>query len=388
MNADKTREFAKARRLFPHAGKTVYFNSASYGPFCRPVEKAITDNLKLRLEATRDDTRMAMASGEALRAGYAKMIGASKKDVGLGLNTSFGLNVAAFGLPLKKGDEILVSDLEFPAIIYTWQAAAKQRGLKVRVVESTDRCFDIDALKKAITARSRVVSVSFVQFFNGFKLDLKEISLLCKKHGMYLVVDGIQGVGVETLDVKKAGIDILSCGCQKWLLGPQGCGFFYLSEEIRDSLANPFMSYLGVDWKMQYSDMWRYNLTPFDSARRFELGYYVILNMLGMKASCDIISALGVRNIQSHNHTLLDRLIDFIKTDTTYTITSRLEGRHRSSILSFTCDNVQALHKAIIRHKILLSLREGSIRVSAHLFNNAADIDRLIKVLKRFSAKR
>ena len=309
MNADKMREFAKARRLFPHTRKTVYFNSASYGPFNLPAEKAIADNLKLRLDATRDDTRMAMATAKALRADYAKMIGASKKDVGLGMNTSYGLNVAAFGLPLKKGDEILVSDLEFPAIIYTWQAAAKQRGLKVRVVKSTDRCFDIDALKEAITARSRVVSVSFVQFFNGFKLDLKEISSLCKKNGMYLVVDGIQGVGVETLNVRKMGIDILSCGCQKWLLGPQGCGFFYLSEEIRNSLANPFMSYQGVDWKMQYSDMCRYNLTPFDSARRFELGYYVILNMLAMKASTDIIGSLGIRNIQSHNHALADRLI-------------------------------------------------------------------------------
>jgi len=388
MNADKMQEFAKARRLFPHTKKSVYFNSASYGPFCLPVEKAIIDNLKLRLDATRDDTRMAMATGEALRGGYAKMIGASKKDVGLGLNTSFGLNVAAFGLPLKKGDEILVSDLEFPAIIYTWQAAARQRGLKVRVVKSSNRCFDIDALKKAITRHSRVVSVSFVQFFNGFKLDLKEISSLCKKHGMYLVVDGIQGVGVETLNVKRTGIDVLSCGCQKWLLGPQGCGFFYLSEEIRDRLANPFMSYLGVDWKMQYSDMCRYNLTPFDSARRFELGYYVVLNLLGMKASSEIIGGLGVKNIQSHNHGLLDRLIAYIKTDATYTVTSHLEPRHRSSILTFTCDDVRTLYKAIIKNRILVSLREGSIRVSAHLFNNAADIDRLIKVLKRFPGKR
>jgi len=384
MKEDTEAKFKDARSLFPHAGKVAYFNSASYGPFCTPVRDAICENIEIRMAAERDDSHDAFETADWLRAAYAKMIGAPSRTVGIGLNTSFGLNMAAFGLPLKRGDEVLVSDIEFPAIAYTWKAAAEARGLKIKYLKSTNRCFDITSFEKAIGKRTRVLSLSYVQFFNGFKNDLAELAKICRGNNIYLVVDGIQGMGVEPLNVVKTGIDVFTSGCQKWMLAPQGCGFFYLSDRVRDTMTPPVMSWLGVDWRMQFSDLFHYDRPWIDSARRFELGYYVVLNLHGMKAAAQVFRNLGIRNIQQHNHALIDRLARYIRAHPYYQITSSMEPKHRSSIFTFTCDRVPELHRELLKNKIILVNREGSIRVSVHLFNDESDIDHLIEVLERF----
>ncbi len=380
-------KFSQARLLFPHTNSISYFNSASYGPFCTPVQKAIEANIAVRLAADRDDSHDTFEAAEQLRGDYATLVGADSRQIGLGLNTSFGLNIAAFGLPLEPGDEILVSDIEFPAIVYTWQAAAQTRGLKVRFVASTDRQFDINKFQECITAKTKVLSLSYVQFFNGYKNDLAALSKICKENNIYFVVDGIQGMGVEPVDVTKIGIDIFTSGCQKWLLAPQGCGFFYLSDQIRKRLGIPFMSWLGVDWEMKFGDLFHYDRPYFDSAQKYELGYYAVLNILGMKASANLFLDLGIENIQKHNHVLIDRLADYVKSSGYYTVTSSLEEKHRSAIFTFTCPKFEELHKMILKAGIILVTREGSIRVSVHLFNDESDIDKLIETLEQFQQK-
>jgi cysteine desulfurase/selenocysteine lyase len=313
------------------------------------------------------------------------MIGATRRQVGLGLNTSFGLNVAAFGLPLKKGDEILVSDVEFPAVIYTFRAAAESRDLTLRFLKAVDRRFDVDGLRKSIGKRSRVLALSWVQFFDGYRNDLAEIADICRQHNMYFVVDGIQGMGVEPINVRKLGIDVFTSGCQKWMLAPQGCGFFYLSDDVCDQLKAPFMSWLGVDWGVKFDDLFHFDKPCFDSAERFEMGYYVVHNILGMQAAARIFQDLGIASIKRHNYALIDRLVKYIDSNPYYRVTSSLEKEHRSSIVTFTCDDIRSLHKQILSHKIICVCREGCIRVSVHLFNNEEDIDRLIEVLDGFS---
>jgi len=388
MKNDIAARFRKARALFDHTRKVTYFNSASYGPFCRPVREAIRANLDLRVAAESDDSHDAFDTSDQLRGDYARLIGAAKKQVGIGLNTSFGLNVAAFGLPLKRGDEVVISDIEFPAVTYVWRAAAETRGLRLRIQMSKDGGFDVEGFRKKITKRTRVLSLSYVQFHNGYKNDMKALAEICRKHRIYFIVDGIQGMGTEPINVRKLGIDVFTSGCQKWMLAPQGCGFFYLADSVRDKIKPPFMSWLGVDWKMNFSDLFYADKPYFDSARRFEMGYYAVLNLLGMKAAVGIFQDLGIANIQRHNHGLIDRLADFIRRDPYYGITCSMEPKHRSSIFTFTCDRVQELHRVLLKNKIILVNREGSIRVSVHLFNNEQDIDRMIAVLESFARRK
>lgn len=378
--------FRAARSLFPHTGNISYLNSASYCPLAQPVADVINENLQLRLLASEDDTNLIFETANELRGDFARLVGANKREIGLGQNTSHGLNVAAFGLPLKAGDEVLVSDVEFPAVIYTWQAAAKVRRLALRFVRSRGRCFDPDELKRSITKRSRVLSLSWVQFFNGFKNDLAELGRICRKRGIYFVVDGIQGMGVEPINVRRLGVDIFTSGCQKWMLAPQGTGFFFISDRVRDRLVTPFMSWHEVDWKLNWTDLFQYHLPPFDSARRFEMAYYNVMGLLGLKAAVKIFQTLGVRNIQRHNYRLIDKLADYVHRNPHYTITCNMRPEHRSSIFTFTCRGYQALHRQLLKHKIIASQREGSIRVSVHLFNDDTDIDRVIAVLEKFPA--
>ncbi|MEW6411228.1 MAG: aminotransferase class V-fold PLP-dependent enzyme [Candidatus Zixiibacteriota bacterium] len=385
MNDELKKKFADARCLFPHAGDVAYFNAASYGPFCTPVKEAIDANVKIRLEAKVDDSHEAFAVHDKLRQDYAGLIGADKREVGVALSTTYGLNIAAFGLPLKEGDEVLVSDVEFPAAVYTFKGAAQARGFKVRFVESTDRFFDIEKFRKAITPRTRALVLSFVQYFNGFKNDLDQIGAICKEHDIVFVVDGIQGMGAEVIDVRKSQIDIFSSGCQKWMLAPQGCGFFYLSDDIRDRLVHSNMSWLSADWNVEFTNLFRFDLPYFDSARRFEMGYYAVLNLLGMNASVEIFKSLGIDNIQQHNHELIDRLVNHMRANSFYSITSSMEGIHRSSIFTFKCPRLDELHAILGKRGIKVVKREGSIRVSVHLYNNEEDIDRLIAVLDEFA---
>jgi cysteine desulfurase/selenocysteine lyase len=387
MKDDLNAKFAAVRDLFPHTKRLIYFNSASFGPFCTPVRDAIAENIELRVAAEIDDSKLTFDTADELRSDYAGLLGVPKRCVGLGLNTTFGLNLAAFGLPLKRGDEILLSDVEFPAAPYTWRAAAEARGLKIRFLKSTNRSFDIDEFPRHIGKRTRVLCLSYVQFFNGYKNDLKTIAEICRKHDLYFVVDGIQGMGAEPINPAKLGIDVFASGCQKWMLAPQGCGLFYLSDRVRDTITPPFMSWLGVDWKLNFNDLFYFDREYFDSARRFEMGYYVTTNLLGMKAAVGLFQKLGIANIQRHNHALIDRLADYIKTNSYYRITSSMVNKHRSSIFAFACDDLRGLHRRLLDEKMILVKREGSIRVSVHLYNDETDINRLISVMDDFARR-
>lgn len=380
-------KFEQTRSLFPHTKDVTYFNSASYGPFSTLVKDAVDENINIRMKADYDDSHDAFVVRDYLREGYAKLIGADTSEVGLSLNTSFGLNIAAFGLPLEAGDEVLLSDIEFPAQVYAWRAASEERGIKIKFLKSKDLCFDINEVEKNITDKTKVLAVSFVQFFNGYKNDLQALSDICKKHNLYFIVDGIQGMGVEPIDVHKLNIDIFSSGCQKWMLSPQGCGFFYIKEELRDRLKKPFMSWLGVDWKMKFSDLFKYDLPYFDSSQRFELGYYAVLNLYGMKASLSIFQDLGIHNIQQHNYELINRFENFLSQSDYYSVTSTLDEKHRSSIITFTCPNYRDVQQFLVKNKVIVVPREGSVRVSVHLFNNENDIDRLTGLLDEFKNK-
>jgi cysteine desulfurase/selenocysteine lyase len=385
MEENAKTKFRRVRRLFPIAGRDsgiTYLNSASTGPLCRPVRKALNDYYESTGYLKGNADIGAFAALDNIRRFGASLIGADKREVGFGFHTGFGLNIAAFGLPLKRGDEVLLSDVEFPSNVYPWMAL-RQRGVRVRFMRSRHGIFNIDNLVSAIGKSTRVLSLSFVQFFNGYKNDLEAIGAVCRERGIYFVVDGIQGCGHQPLDVHACGIDIFSSGGQKWLLAPLGTGIFYVRKDLQDHLSMPFASWLSVDWKLNFSDLFHYDLPFFNSARRFELGTYPYAHVHAMEAALKLIVSLGVKNIQRHNHALLDLLIAYLKSRDCFRIVSDLGPRHRSSILSFTCPGAKEVHAKLMKRKFICAFREGSIRISPHLFNNRFDILKLIDVLDR-----
>ncbi len=379
---------AAVRKIFPHTRKTAYFNSASNGLLADPAYGVQDDFYQKTRRGEVGNQSEVFAALDRIRANAATIFGCRTAEAGFGFNTTFGLNLAAFGLPLKTGDEVMLSDVEFPANVYPW-LELRRRGVKVTLLKNIDGRFDIDRFERSITRKTKVLSLSFVQFFNGYKNDLPTLGKLCRKHGLYFVVDAIQGAGAEPMQVAKWNVDIASAGAQKWMLSPQGTGIFYVSEEMKKKLIAPWRSWLGVDWKCDWSNLRDFG-RPFESsARQYELGTYPGPLVMSLDWALTFINHLGVADIQRHNHDLLDRLIGYLENEPSYRITSCLEGKHRSSILTFTVaeGDVRALHHRLLRTGIVTALREGSVRVSVHLFNNIADINRLIAALKA-AAKR
>ncbi len=385
MNNDISARFAKIRELFPVVSgerNITYFNNAATGPLNINSRRKMDWYYDECFYHNRDTDHAAFDDLEYIRKTGAKFIGADEDEVGFGFNTGYGLNIAAFGLPLKAGDEVLLSDVEFPSNVYPW-LELKNRGIEIKFLPSTDRFFDIDILKRAITDRTRVLSLSFVQFFNGYKNDLKALGEICREHEVYFAVDAIQGCGAETIDVKECQIDLLSAGAQKWLLSALGTGIFYVRKELQVKVNRPVAGWLGVDWGLNFSHLFHYDKPPFPSARKYELGTYPYGHIFGMAEAFKIIESLGTDNIQRHNHQLLDILIDFLQSERKFTVTSNLDEKHRSSILTFTCDDAQTLHRDLLDNGFTCAFREGSIRLAVHLYNNQDDIDKLVRFLSR-----
>jgi cysteine desulfurase/selenocysteine lyase len=381
MDKSKSIDLAKYRKEFPFTKEIVFFNHASFGPMPEISWKATEEYYQgLRVKKIADDDRQAFQILESIKRLLAKMIKARTEEIAFVPNTSYGLNVAAQGLDLKRGDRVLLSDVEFPANVYPW-TNLKQEGIETKFIRSRNRCFDIDDFVKAIDKRTKVLSISFVQYFNGFRNDLETIGKICEENDIFFVVDGIQGIGPVDLDVKKCKIDCLACGGQKWLLSSLGTGFFYLSSQTKRRVEPSFFGWLGVDWELDFTDLLKFNLKPFHSARRFEIGTYPYSLLWGMNSSLQLLSQIGTKNIEKHNLELLDLLIDYLN-DSSYQIKSSLKPKHRSSILSFSGENVRKLYEKLIKNKILVSFREGAIRIAPHFYNTKEEMRKLIELLE------
>jgi len=373
-------DLSKYRKEFPFTKEIVFLNHASFGPLPEKSWRATEEYYKyLRLKNMADADKEAFQILDNTRKLIADFIKASPEEIAFVPNTSYGLNVSAWGLDLKKGDKILLSDLEFPANVYPW-TNLRQKGIETKFIPSRNKCFNLDDFVKAIDKRTKVLSISFVQYFNGFKNDLETIGKICEENDIFLVVDGIQGIGSVDLDVKKCKIDFLSCGGQKWLLSSLGTGFLYLSSKAKRKVKPSFFGWMGVDWGLNWTDLLKFDLKPFTSARKFEIGTFPYSLLWSMHASLQLLSQIGIKNIEKHNWELLDLLIDYLN-DSPYQIKSSLEPLHRSSIFSFSGKNIKGLYEKLIKNKILVSLREGSIRVSPHFYNTKEEMKRFIRML-------
>lgn len=370
------------RKQFPFTKNIIYFNNAAYGPLPLDSLREALDfyhTLTHRLDESTEFHSFELL--DKIRERIAKIINSSADEIALTTNTSYGFNIVANGVNFKAEDEILLSDCEFPANIYPWMNL-RRKGVKIKFIKNENGFFSIENFVKSLNSRTRLLSLAFVQFFNGYKNDLEKIGQICRENGIILVVDGIQGVGSSVLDVKKSKIDFLTCGGQKWLLSAPGTGFFYCSKKFLHKLKPSFFGWLGVDWKVDFTDLLRYNLEPFASARRFEIGSYSYPNLRTFYASLNLLEKIGIPKIQKQNLGLLDGLIDYLE-NSPYQIKSSLESEHRSSILSFSVRNGKKLFEKLLKNKIIVSYREGLIRVSPHLYNTPEEINHLVEVLKK-----
>jgi cysteine desulfurase / selenocysteine lyase len=374
----------RVRDDFIGLDKKIFFNNASYAPMLKPVKEKI-DQYWNEIYNLRQPDEESMAYLQQVREESAKLIGADVDEIGFAFNTSHGIHLAALGLGLEPGDEVILADNDFPSVPYPFKAFESE-GVVLKYAPSVNDNFSLDEARKLVTPRTKVLAVSFVQYFNGFRNDLRAIGEFCKERDIFFVVDAMQGLGNTPLNAYECHIDLLACGAQKWLLSPLGCGFFFISKQAKRQLKPLTTGWLGVDWHMKYSDLRHFDREPYDDARRFNMGTYPYMQIWAMAAALKYINNLGVADIFAHNLALIDRLLEYLQGNDYYYLKSSLEPKHRSSIISIGSPAGDQLWKYLLKENFYLVFREHGVRVAVNFYNTTDEIDVLIDRLHRFKA--
>lgn len=364
------------RAEFPITEQFAYLDHAAVGPPSLRVVEAVHDFLmsRARFGSLAIDESTAMT--ERVRAKIATLIGASPEEVAYTKNTPDGLNIVANGVRWSPGDNIITTDIEFPGNIYPW-LNLRQDGVEVRFARSQSACVSADEVIALMDARTRLVTLSWVEFHGGFRNDLATIGAACRARGVYLAVDAMQGLGALRCDVKSLNIDFLAGAAQKWLLGPHAVGLFYCRREVMDELRVAAVGQRSVQLGSRYLD---YKLELKRDAGRFEPGFVNQAGIAGLEAAIDLLNEAGIENIEAHLLGLTARLTKGLEASECTVLGSRNDVE-RSGIIAFAHPSVSAgeLVQRLRRDGIVVSEREGYVRVSPHLYNTETEIDRLIE---------
>jgi selenocysteine lyase/cysteine desulfurase len=380
MNPSATNSWDEFRRQMPVAEKWAYFDHAAVAPLPQPSRDAIARWVDQA--ATEGDTVWPSWSRrvEECRTLAARMIHADPAEVALVHSTSEGIGLVAEGYPWQSGDNVVTLDNEFPSNQYPWLNLAS-RGVETRrVAAEAGGRIDLNRLNDAIDDRTRIVSVSWVGYVSGWRVDLDELSELVHRRGALFFVDAIQGLGVFPLDVSKTRIDFLAADGHKWMLGPEGAGLFYLRREHLD-LLRP----IGVGWHSvaHASDYSRIELNFKPTAARYEGGTQNMVGFLGLAASLELLLHYGQQAIGERIVQLTDILCERLQSAGAELYTQR-EGTHRSGIVSceFPGRDSLQLKQKLLQAGVVSSARGGKLRFATHCYNSEADIEKVVEVVK------
>jgi selenocysteine lyase/cysteine desulfurase len=371
------------RRIeFPWTAETTYLNNASIGPLPERTRRVLDDFTALRTTPHLLPDTSLMGGLAGARATVSRLLNADVEEVALATNTSYGLNVAAISLPLQAGETVLVSDKEFPANVYPW-LMLRDRGIAVELAPTTSQGWpDEDLLLERLRDPSvRVLAVSFVQFSNGYRADLTRLGEACRANGTFFVVDAIQGVGQCPLDVRAMPIDLLACGAQKWLLSPWGSGFLYVRRELIPDLHPRVARWLAFQGTDDFTRLTDYDATFRVDARRFELATLPFQDLLGMTESIGLLLDVGVEQIHTYLEQVRRPLLAAADAGV-LELASPIDPRHASSIVCVRTPHVEESYSALRRAGVVCVMREGSIRLSPHVYNTVAEIEQVVDILE------
>jgi selenocysteine lyase/cysteine desulfurase len=224
-----------------------------------------------------------------------------------------------------------------------------------------------------------VLALSLVQFSNGWLADIARLGAAARANDVWLVVDAIQGVGQVPFDVRETPVDVLACGAQKWLLSPWGSGFTYVRRELIAQLAPPAVSWMAFAGTDDFSRLTEYDPTLRADARRFEFITLPYQDFFGMARSMELVLELGVEQIRDHLARLRAPLWDWARSRGVRVASPA--DRHASGIVCLAPPDPVAAYRALRAAGVVLSMREGALRLSPHAFNTEAEIARVIEVL-------
>ena len=376
----------KARSYFPHIKNgIVYFNHASTAPINSLMKNRIDEFVRERSEDALDDYWAFKTVAEETKEMIGEMINCTGDRIAFLDNTANGIIWLALGIDWKSGDRVIINDIEFPANVYPF-LQLKEKGVEIDVLKSTKGIVTAQEIITAIKPETKLISVSFVQFLSGYRIELEKIGKVCREKGIIFSVDSIQGLGAVKLDVEKYNIDYLANGTQKWMLGLQGLAFIYVRKELQEKMKSAPIGWLAVKdaW-----DLLKFDPTPKETAERFQPGTLNNLGIYAFHSSMKLFKEFGFDEIEKQVLNNSKYFIDELAKIGYKSPLHSLPEKHLSGIVSFSqrdgfprTENGQKIIDHLKQKKIVCSLREGYIRFAPHFYNTKEDIDYVVDALK------
>lgn len=364
---------------FPQEPGLRYLNHAAVAPWPKRSAEAVRRFCETNVSSGARDYPDWLKLERTLRERLARLLNApSTGDIALVKNTSEALSFVAFGLDWRPGDQVVISDEEFPSNRIVWLALAAQG---VEVVEVSLKGADPEgALLATFTPRTRLLAISAVQFASGLRLDLHRLGQGCRQKGVLFCIDAIQQLGALPFDVQAYDCDFAMADGHKWMLGPEGLGVFYCRSDMRARLKLHEYGWHMLEHAGDYS---RQDWQPARSARRFECGSPNMLGAFALEASLSLLEEVGMVQVGELLEQRVQSLTEGIRTLPGASLHSPRSSERRAGIVNFNLagwDNT-ALQQRLREEKIICIQRGAGVRLSPHFYTSERIIEQTLDVL-------
>ena len=362
----------------------IYLNHAAVSPWpvrtANAVQKFARENM---IEGSLQYPEWLKKESELRSQARLIMNAPSVNDIALLKNTSEALSVVAYGLDWKNGDNIVTSNQEFPSNRIVWESLAS-KGVEVREADLGSSSSPEDALFSLIDEKTKLITISSVQFGTGLRVDLKQIGEFCREKAILFCVDAIQSLGAIQFDVQDINADYVMADGHKWMFGPEGLAIFYSKPEARDRLN---LNQYGWHMVKAQGDFDRRDWEPATTSRRFECGSPNMLGIHALNASLSLLLEIGMENVEKEVLRRSEYLIGKINAnDDLELITSGVKNRY-AGIITFkkVNDDNERLFQYLIDNNIFCALRGGGIRLSPHFYTPVEQLEQAVKTIFDYS---
>jgi L-cysteine/cystine lyase len=377
--------WTNVRQLFPLTKERIFLNNGTIGPSPYPVIEAVNKGLM------ENDHEAHYGGWETTAKKLAGFVGADEDEIALTHNVTEGINIACWGLPLKKGDEVILTTHEHVGNAFPWLNRQKLHGIVLKAFTPAPTAAEtLERIAAMITKKTRAIAIPHIPCTQGQVFPIKEICTLAREKGIYSVVDGAHGPGMLLLDLHDMGCDTYSSCCHKWMLGPKGTGFIYVRKGFQDTLQTYFVGAGSDDGKWNMATAPITTSAYAESAHRYYGGTQAMALYKGVDAAIDFIDTIGMHNIHNRMKALgnytQQRLLEL---GSKVELLTPTEERSKCAVNGFRIKGVDytKVQQLCVENKIVIrGVAENglnSLRVSTHIYNNKAEIDKLMEVLQR-----
>jgi cysteine desulfurase / selenocysteine lyase len=391
-------DLAQAYRDFPATERWTYMDVSARGLLPRCARDALVLHVDERMNAE-VDKKGYFDMVERVRGRFARRVNAHPDEVAITKNVTEGIAAIAAAIDWQTGDNVVICpEIEHPANVYAW-LNLQRRGVELRMVAPRAGRMPVEDMIEKLDGRTRVITCATVSFAPGFRTDLATLGAACRARGAMLVVDAAQSIGVLDDDVERLNVDAYAASTQKGLLGLYGMGFLYCRREWAERLQPAYLSRFGVDLgDASEADLGNFEYRLAAGARRFDLGNYNFTAALNADAALDYLAQWPQPEVERYVLELSYRLARGLL-EAGLPVNGGEPGPHLAHIVTVgemtagghdsTQDaRMQSLYEFLTAQGVRLSIRRGVLRFSLHLYNNAADVERVLALVHEWRKRR